>query len=70
MGERSSGKKCLGMEGLVDFDGNVRDAALISAAQHVEHYKIAAYGTFCAFADLIGESRHALLRGKLLTKRR
>ena len=70
LGERAAGKKCVGMEGLVaegsevmdgDFEGDVMDAALISAAQRVEHYEIAAYGTLCAFADLLGESQHASL---------
>jgi ferritin-like metal-binding protein YciE len=70
LGERATGKKCLGMEGLIaegsevmedDFEGDVMDAALISAAQRVEHYEIAAYGTLCAFADLLGESQHASL---------
>ena len=70
LGERAGGKKCLGMEGLVaegaevmkdDFEGDVMDAALISAAQRVEHYEIAAYGTLCEFADLLGESEHASL---------
>ncbi len=67
LGERSSGKKCAGMEGLIeegsevineDFEGSVMDAALIGAAQRVEHYEIAAYGTVCAFAELLGETRH------------
>ena len=58
------------MEGLVeegseimqdDFEEEVLDAALIAAAQRVEHYEIAAYGTLCAFADLLGESQHASL---------
>lgn len=70
LGERAGGKKCVGMEGLIaegsevmeeDFEGDVMDAALISAAQRVEHYEIAAYGTLCAFADLLGESQHASL---------
>ncbi len=63
-------RSVLGMEGLIaegsevmedDFEGDVKDAALISAAQRVEHYEIAAYGTLCAFADLLGESEHASL---------
>jgi ferritin-like metal-binding protein YciE len=67
LGERSGGKKCAGMEGLIeegaevigdDFEGNVMDAALIGAAQRVEHYEIAAYGTVCAFAELLGETEH------------
>jgi len=70
LGERSSGKKCVGMEGLVEegseimdeeFEGPVMDAALIGAAQRVEHYEIAAYGTVIAFAQLLGESDHASL---------
>ena len=67
LGERSSGKKCVGMEGLIeegseliagDFEGNVMDAALIGAAQRVEHYEIAAYGTVCAIAELLEETKH------------
>lgn len=75
LGEKRKGKKCAGMEGLVEeggglmkenFDGPVMDAALISAAQRVEHYEIAAYGTLCAYADLLGESDQvSLLRETL-----
>jgi ferritin-like metal-binding protein YciE len=36
-----------------EFDGKVRDAGLISAAQRVEHYEIAAYGSVCAYAQLL-----------------
>ena len=70
LGEHSSGKKCAGMEGLIeegsevmgdDFEGDVMDAALIGAAQRVEHYEIAAYGTVCAFAELLGETEHLKL---------
>ena len=70
MGERSGGKKCAGMEGLVEegsevmeeeFEGAVMDAALIGAAQRVEHYEIAAYGTVIAFAEQLGESEHVSL---------
>ena len=70
LGQRASGKRCVAMEGLVeegsemmedDFEGEVLDAALIAAAQRVEHYEIAAYGTLCAFADLLGVSQHASL---------
>jgi ferritin-like metal-binding protein YciE len=54
LGESPKGKKCKGMEGLIeegsemieeDFEGSVRDAGLIGAAQRVEHYEIAGYGT-------------------------
>ena len=70
LGQRASGKRCVAMEGLVeegseimedDFEGEVLDAALIAAAPRVERYEIAAYGTLCAFADLLGESQHASL---------
>ena len=62
--EKPSGKKCSGMEGLVkeggemiknEFEGDVKDAGLIGAAQRVEHYEIAAYGTVRAFAELLGD---------------
>ncbi len=68
--ERPGGKKCMGMEGLVkegseimseDFGDEVMDAALIAAAQRVEHYEIAAYGTVAAYADLLGQSEQASL---------
>ena len=57
------GKKCKAMEGLVeegsefiDADGedSVKDAALICAAQKVEHYEIASYGCARTFATLLG----------------
>ncbi|MGA8762740.1 MAG: ferritin-like domain-containing protein [Candidatus Sulfotelmatobacter sp.] len=68
--EKPTGKKCMGMEGLIkegaevmgeDFEDAVMDAALISAAQRVEHYEIAGYGTVAAYADLLGEAEHASL---------
>jgi ferritin-like metal-binding protein YciE len=68
--ESPKGKKCAGMEGLVeegsevmkeDLEGAVLDAALIGAAQRVEHYEIAAYGTVIAFADTLGENDHVSL---------
>lgn len=57
--------KCAAMEGLVEEgqdviddveEGPVRDAALIAAAQKVEHYEIASYGTLCTFAKQLGET--------------
>jgi ferritin-like metal-binding protein YciE len=62
--ENPKGKKCIGMEGLIkegsemmdEYDGKLLDAGLISAAQRVEHYEIAAYGTVCTFAELLGRS--------------
>jgi len=68
LGENPKGKKCKGMEGLIeegseameeDFEGAVMDAALIGAAQRVEHYEIAAYGTMIAFANALGETEQA-----------
>jgi ferritin-like metal-binding protein YciE len=70
LGENPKGKKCKGMEGLVeegsevmeeDFEGALMDAALIGAAQRVEHYEIAAYGTVCEFAKELGETDQASL---------
>jgi len=70
LGVSPRGKKCLAMEGLIaegkeimeeDMDENVLDAALIAAAQKVEHYEIAGYGTVCTFAKLLGEDRAAEL---------
>jgi len=67
---KAGGKKCGGMEGIIQegaevmaeaYEPDVMDAALISAAQRVEHYEIAAYGTVCAYADLLGESEQAAL---------
>lgn len=68
--EKPTGKKCKGMEGLIsegqemmeeDFEGEVMDAALISAAQRVEHYEIAAYGTVRTWAEILGEQEAAQL---------
>jgi ferritin-like metal-binding protein YciE len=70
LGELVKGKKCKGMAGIVaeagemmseDFEGALMDAALISAAQRVEHYEIAAYGAVHAYATLMGESEAASL---------
>jgi ferritin-like metal-binding protein YciE len=70
LGESPKGKKCKGMEGLVeegsemideDFEGSVKDAGLIGAAQRVEHYEIAGYGTVKAFAQTLGENEHVEL---------
>lgn len=70
MGESPKGKKCKGMEGLIeegsevlkgDYEGDVLDAALIGAAQRVEHYEIAGYGTVRAMAEELGEDKHVSL---------
>jgi ferritin-like metal-binding protein YciE len=44
-----------------DFDDDTMDAGLISAAQRVEHYEIAAYGTVRTYAELLGEDQAAQL---------
>ena len=44
-----------------DFEDEVLDAALIGAAQRVEHYEIAAYGTVRTFAEVLGEGEHVSL---------
>lgn len=65
-----TGKKCKGMEGLIeegkeiieqDLDDNAKDAGLIGAAQKVEHYEIAAYGTARTHAELLGYTKAAKL---------
>jgi ferritin-like metal-binding protein YciE len=70
LGEKPTGKKCKGMEGLVaegsemmeeDLEEDALDAGLISAAQRVEHYEIAAYGTVRTYANILGEDEAASL---------
>lgn len=69
------GKKCKGMEGLLeegsdmmeeDADPDVLDAAMISSAQRVEHYEIAAYGSLRTYARQLGLKEHARLLQKTL----
>jgi ferritin-like metal-binding protein YciE len=63
LGKTSGGKSCKGMKGLLEegaevmeqTEGEVRDAAMISAAQKVEHYEIAGYGSVRTYADLLGQ---------------
>ena len=44
-----------------DYSEEVKDAAIIGAAQRVEHYEMAGYGTVRAFAELLGETEHVSL---------
>jgi len=69
------GKKCKAMEGLIeegkevvdeDADPRVKDAALIAAAQRVEHYEIAGYGTAKAFAKILGHEEAVELLNETL----
>jgi ferritin-like metal-binding protein YciE len=64
-GQSIGKKKCQGMEGIVDEgedmaddfeDSPACDAALIAAAQKVEHYEIASYGTLCTWAQTLGHT--------------
>ena len=68
LGVSPRGKKCEGMEGLLQEgtdlikerpDPDVLDAGLIAAAQHVEHYEMAGYGTVRTWARLLGYDNHA-----------
>ena len=68
IGEKAVAKKCEAMAGLVEeaeeimketAEGVVRDAGIISAAQKVEHYEIASYGTLVSFARTLGEDEAA-----------
>ncbi len=74
-GEDPDGKTCQAMKGLVkegkeaiddDFSPEVRDAALIAAAQRVEHYEIAGYGTVRSYAELMGHDEAVDLLQKTL----
>lgn len=64
LGKKAQAKKCDAMQGLLDEGksiieetepGTVRDAGIIAAAQKVEHYEIATYGTLAAFAKVLNE---------------
>jgi len=66
--EKPTGKKCKAMEGLIkegaetigeDASDAAKDAMLIAAAQRVEHYEIAGYGSVKTYADLLGEDEAA-----------
>jgi ferritin-like metal-binding protein YciE len=68
--ESPRGKSCKAMKGLIEegeeviqeeAEDAVKDAALIGAAQKVEHYEIAGYGTARTFAELLGHDEAAEL---------
>jgi ferritin-like metal-binding protein YciE len=70
LGKSPKGKKCVGMEGLIEEGSelikekpapDVLDAGLIAKAQHVEHYEIAGYGTVRAWAEKLGYGDQAEL---------
>jgi ferritin-like metal-binding protein YciE len=73
------GAKCKAMEGLVaegaemieeEADAEVKDAGLIAAAQRVEHYEIAGYGTARTYAELLGDQEGAKLLQTTLEEER
>jgi ferritin-like metal-binding protein YciE len=68
--QSTRGPKCKGMEGVLaegaemieeEADDEVRDAGLIAAAQRVEHYEMAGYGTARTYAELLGDKAGAKL---------
>jgi ferritin-like metal-binding protein YciE len=70
LGERPDGSTCEAMEGLLEegqdlmkgsYPGPLQDAMLITAAQKVEHYEIATYGTVRTYAQVVGEKSVAKL---------
>lgn len=77
VGKKMTGKTCVGMKGVLeegsevleDTDkGPVRDAALISACQRVEHYEMAGYGSARDFAKLLGKGEVASLLDETLAE--
>ena len=77
LGESPRGKKCVGMEGLIDEakeliserpDEDVLDAGLIAAAQHVEHYEMAGYGCARTYARILGYQDQAALLQQTLNE--
>ena len=70
LGEKAKGKTCHGMKGLIEEgseileehgDESVLDAGIIVAAQKVEHYEMASYGSVRTFAELLGQKKAAKL---------
>lgn len=75
MGTTGRGKKCKGMEGLIeenkelmeeDADPDVMDAGLIVGCQKIEHYEIAGYGSAVTFAKLLGDEEAAQVLAQTL----
>ncbi len=75
LGEKAEQKTCEAMKGLLKegdsilkekAEPEVLDAMLIAAAQKVEHYEIASYGTVCAWAELLGKTEVKELLGQTL----
>ncbi len=79
LGEKPTGKKCVGMEGVLKEgselikerpEPDVLDAGLIAAAQHVEHYEMAGYGTVRTWARVLGHDDHESLLQQTLDEER
>ena len=75
MGEKAKAKKCQAMMGIIEegeelIKDKAGDAALICAAQKVEHYEIASYGSLAAWAKLMGEQDSADLLEETLEEER
>lgn len=77
MNVKPTASKCEAMEGLIKEakeimetadEGSVRDAGIIAAAQKVEHYEIATYGTLAAFAKRLGLSKAVTLLEQTLSE--
>lgn len=77
MGQKMTQKKCKAMEGLVkegsevieeDMTDGLKDAALIAAAQRVEHYEMAGYGCVKAYATRLGDDEAASLLEETLNE--
>lgn len=77
LGKVPSGKLCHGMKGVLEegaevlketAEGSVRDVALISAGQRVEHYEMAGYGCVIEYAKILGQKEIETLLGKTLNE--
>jgi ferritin-like metal-binding protein YciE len=77
--QTTRGPKCKGMEGVIaegaemieeEADVEVKDAGLIAAAQRVEHYEMAGYGTARTYAELLGDKEGAKLLALTLEEER
>jgi ferritin-like metal-binding protein YciE len=75
VGKKLTGKTCVGMKGVLEEGsevleetdkGTIRDAAMIAAAQRVEHYEMAGYGSAREFAKMLGLSEVASLLDETL----
>lgn len=75
--KKPTGKTCHGMKGLIEEgseileeegEDSVLDAGIIAAAQKVEHYEIASYGTVRTFAEMLGEDHAARLLQQTLNE--